>query len=710
MKMDISSGLGISLGGLEIASDYLNNPEAFEQDLSEVVDEQKETKKKRDKSIVKPSMNRQEKKRSRADIINKFSLAGVNKDEAVSNEDNNIILDDSTLVTSDNDFDFSFSNIPENDDSNSSISNSQSDVDDTKDTESDSIDYLDENNADDEDGVEDEDDAFEFSDEELESILQDSEDDEEDEEDVEITVVGDEDSGADPDEAAALLRAQLSSMGFANGLSGNDNEGNGTDNDGEDEDGEDGEDAFDYYEEEDVDEPEYDLDLTSDEEDDDDAIDDDDEDNEDDDEEEDDDYLDDILDALDDDSEDDGDDEDSEEDSEDEEDDNSDEEDDNSEVDAVDDDDILDNDDEEDENDDNADDYLDDILDAMDDDSEDEDDDEDSEDDSNDEEDDNSEDDDSDEDNEDDDEDSEDDYLDDILDAMDDDSEDDADSEDNDSSEEDGNEDIGNDSLGTVDDSSEDDNNEDSNDDVIDNNNEDDEKHSTEETNNERARLTTMFDEEDSPIDDYTMHRNMHDEPEYRRFDHELEREARVRSRRSDPHMDAIREQVRRQKEQALERERELEHEHELEREHALESEKEKEESVADAVVDHDNQSDIEVNASNDTLDLSRSKFTDVSEKSEKLDITSSDNKKAKEVVKQTSKPKKTREEKIAIYSNMTVEKLFSHVQKFMKAAGVDKHMISITELNSRFGEANIRKLIKKSYIIQLGKEVTIGR
>lgn len=61
-------------------------------------------------------------------------------------------------------------------------------------------------------------------------------------------------------------------------------------------------------------------------------------------------------------------------------------------------------------------------------------------------------------------------------------------------------------------------------------------------------------------------------------------------------------------------------------------------------------------------------------------------------------------------YSAMTIESLYNHVKKFLVQSGVEKKLIEVSVLNDKFGEANIKKLIKKSYLILIGKGVTIGR
>jgi hypothetical protein len=45
-----------------------------------------------------------------------------------------------------------------------------------------------------------------------------------------------------------------------------------------------------------------------------------------------------------------------------------------------------------------------------------------------------------------------------------------------------------------------------------------------------------------------------------------------------------------------------------------------------------------------------------------------------------------------------------------MQQLGVDRKTIDLSALNNKFGDANIKKLIKKSYLITMGKGVTAGR
>lgn len=61
-------------------------------------------------------------------------------------------------------------------------------------------------------------------------------------------------------------------------------------------------------------------------------------------------------------------------------------------------------------------------------------------------------------------------------------------------------------------------------------------------------------------------------------------------------------------------------------------------------------------------------------------------------------------------YTAMSIDKLYETVKKFMLDTGVKKSTIELSELDKKFGANNIRKLIQKSYLIKIGKGVTIGR
>lgn len=64
----------------------------------------------------------------------------------------------------------------------------------------------------------------------------------------------------------------------------------------------------------------------------------------------------------------------------------------------------------------------------------------------------------------------------------------------------------------------------------------------------------------------------------------------------------------------------------------------------------------------------------------------------------------------IEIYSKMEIKELYKEVRKYMEDRGVRKGVIDLAELENKFGKNNIRKLILKSYLILVGKGVTVGK
>ena len=76
--------------------------------------------------------------------------------------------------------------------------------------------------------------------------------------------------------------------------------------------------------------------------------------------------------------------------------------------------------------------------------------------------------------------------------------------------------------------------------------------------------------------------------------------------------------------------------------------------------------------------------------------------------VKQASAKKAV--DKTNIYDTMEIEALYSEVRKYMGSLGIDKSIVDVKLLNEKFGSSNIRKLILRSYLISIGKGVTIGR
>ena len=60
-------------------------------------------------------------------------------------------------------------------------------------------------------------------------------------------------------------------------------------------------------------------------------------------------------------------------------------------------------------------------------------------------------------------------------------------------------------------------------------------------------------------------------------------------------------------------------------------------------------------------------------------------------------------------YESMDIDSLYKEVEKYMLELGVSKAPVDKKLLEERFGKQNISRLIIKSYIISIGKRVTIG-
>lgn len=111
----IMSGIGISLGGLEIATDFLfANTDFYEPDLTEV----KSTISHKNPSEIKPSIKAVRPKVTKESIINKFSLIP----ESASFDSDEVIDSTETTIYEDNDFDFSFDSIDKDTDKNGNSS------------------------------------------------------------------------------------------------------------------------------------------------------------------------------------------------------------------------------------------------------------------------------------------------------------------------------------------------------------------------------------------------------------------------------------------------------------------------------------------------------------------------------------------------------------------------------------------------------------
>lgn len=78
-------------------------------------------------------------------------------------------------------------------------------------------------------------------------------------------------------------------------------------------------------------------------------------------------------------------------------------------------------------------------------------------------------------------------------------------------------------------------------------------------------------------------------------------------------------------------------------------------------------------------------------------------------VKKKTVAKKENTDSKKIDYNEMELSTLADYVKKFLIAHGVRKGAVDVGIVTAEFGEENIRRLIKKCYIIKVGKGVTIG-
>lgn len=78
-------------------------------------------------------------------------------------------------------------------------------------------------------------------------------------------------------------------------------------------------------------------------------------------------------------------------------------------------------------------------------------------------------------------------------------------------------------------------------------------------------------------------------------------------------------------------------------------------------------------------------------------------------VKRKTAVKKEGTESKKIDYNEMELSTLAVYVKKFLIAHGVRKGAVDVGIVTAEFGEENIRRLIKKCYIIKVGKGVTIG-
>ena len=118
------SGMGISLGGLEIATDYLYaNPEFYEPDLTEV----KATISNKPNKQLKPRVKPVKPKVSKESIISKYSIIQP-KLKVTADE----VIEDDMVVQDDKDFDFSFDDFDMGDSKQGQLENEVDNIDETE--------------------------------------------------------------------------------------------------------------------------------------------------------------------------------------------------------------------------------------------------------------------------------------------------------------------------------------------------------------------------------------------------------------------------------------------------------------------------------------------------------------------------------------------------------------------------------------------------
>ena len=61
-------------------------------------------------------------------------------------------------------------------------------------------------------------------------------------------------------------------------------------------------------------------------------------------------------------------------------------------------------------------------------------------------------------------------------------------------------------------------------------------------------------------------------------------------------------------------------------------------------------------------------------------------------------------------YNNLDIESLYAEVKSYLRLNNIDKKIVDVKILEDKFGTANIKKLILKSYLISVRKGVTIGK
>lgn len=110
-----------------------------------------------------------------------------------------------------------------------------------------------------------------------------------------------------------------------------------------------------------------------------------------------------------------------------------------------------------------------------------------------------------------------------------------------------------------------------------------------------------------------------------------------------------------------------------------------------------------EQQSTKNTSDLSDNKNININVKVEHEGDTEKEVEVIEVPVRRTSNPYER-------YAELPVEKLYAIVKNYMLKSGVKTQVISLAKLNEKFGEANIKKLVQKGYLIKFKKGVTAGK
>lgn len=108
-------------------------------------------------------------------------------------------------------------------------------------------------------------------------------------------------------------------------------------------------------------------------------------------------------------------------------------------------------------------------------------------------------------------------------------------------------------------------------------------------------------------------------------------------------------------------------------------------------------------------LELKRKEILEKQNKIEERKYESEINEKRYKLESVIKQPVKENRSSNVDYSSLEIDVLYKEVKTFMVKNGVQQKPISLELLNNKFGSNNILRLLKRNYIIKIGKGVTIG-